>query len=261
VPAANRCEPIVNIMQIHHDPLQAERFADLVRMVPQGLVTALDVGARHGYLSTALAESVQSVTALDLAEISIDHPRVTAVRGDARRLQFADRNFDLVVCAEVLEHIAGPGLQLACTELERVTARFLLIGVPYRQDLRVGRTTCRFCGQRNPPWGHVNSFDEERLIEMFSGMKLARKSFVGSSRERTNNISTALYDWAGNPWGTYSQLESCISCGSELAVPKRRNMMQQVSSRVAHLLNEAQRPFVKPRPNWIHVLFEKKDRS
>ncbi len=40
----------------------------------------------------------------------IDHPRVEAVQGDVTALQFADNEFDAILCAEVLEHIPEPGL-------------------------------------------------------------------------------------------------------------------------------------------------------
>jgi hypothetical protein len=70
-------------------------------------------------------------------------------------LGFADDFFDFVLCAEVLEHIPTASLSRACSELGRVSKHYVLIGVPYRQDIRVGRTTCWSCRKKNPPWGHI----------------------------------------------------------------------------------------------------------
>ena len=66
---------------------------------------------------------------------------------NAADLPFPDAAFDMVTCAEVIEHIPSPALERACREMARVARRYVLVGVPYRQDLRHGRTTCAACGK------------------------------------------------------------------------------------------------------------------
>ncbi len=144
-----------------------------------------------------------SVTALDLEAPAINHERVTCVKGDVTELQFADAAFDVVFCAEVLEHVRPETLAAACAELARVARNYVIIGVPYRQDTRVGRTTCVACGRKNPPWGHLNVFNEGRIARLFPRMTMEKIQFVGSSDESTNVISSWLMDLAGNPYGTY----------------------------------------------------------
>src|SRR5262245_18900113 len=180
------------------------RVADLTRLLPSNLDSALDVGARDGFISKLLVGHFPNVTALDMEEPRIDGERIRCVKGDVTGLNFPDASFDLVLCAEVLEHLPGRTLARACGELSRVAREYLLIGVPYKQDLRVGRLTCRACGKKNPPWGHVNSFDEDRLKELFFEFKVDGLSFVGEVVAWTNPFSTFLMDLAGNPYGSYS---------------------------------------------------------
>ena len=116
------------------------RVADLIRILPTEGETALDVGALWGYFSEYLTNHYRHVTALDLEKPEWKLPGVTTVAGDLTRLQFPDSSFDCVFCAEVLEHI--PDVEKAALELARVTRRHLVIGVPFEQDLRVGRLTC-----------------------------------------------------------------------------------------------------------------------
>lgn len=233
------------------------RINDLLRLAPARGRAALDVGARDGYLSLRLAGRFGKVVALDLERPLIDHPSVECVQGDATRLRFPDRAFDLVLCAEVLEHIPPERLRKACAELARVADRYVLIGVPYAQDIRVSRTTCRTCGAVNPPWGHVNAFDESSLELLFPGLKAETVAFVGENRDRTNAVSAWLTDRAGNPYGTYEQEEGCIRCGSKLLPPGRRNAAQRLAGFAAHLLRRGQGFFVSPRPAWIHILYSK----
>ena len=233
------------------------RTSDILRMLPSGCNSALDVGARDGHFSKLLADRIPAVTALDLEVPRIDHPRVHCIPGDVTHLQFADAAFDLVVCTEVLEHIDPLGLPKACAELARVTRRHLLVGVPYRQDTRVGRTTCRGCGTHNPPWGHRSTLDEHRLHGLFPGLRTVEESYVGRNRETTNGLSRVLLDLAGNPYGTYGQEECCIGCGGALHEPPVRNLPQKVLTKAGHLARRLTERFQAERPTWIHLLFEK----
>ena len=198
------------------------------------------------------------VTALDLEQPSIEHERIQCVRGDITALTFANASFNLVFCAEVLEHIPTHLLETACRELARVSKEYVLIGVPYKQDIRVGRTTCGGCGKVNPPWGHVNTFDENSVAKLFPEFTVAKQSFVGETDVHTNMLSCALMDLAGNPYGTYSQEEPCIHCGANLTGPRERKLWQKVLTKTAFISMSAQKLFRKPHANWIHVLLRKR---
>ncbi len=236
---------------------EQERIGHLLALASARAQRALDIGARDGYISTRLADRAESVTALDLVEPSLDHPRIACVQGDVTALQFPDESFDLVVCAEVLEHIPSPLLPRACAELERVAARDLLISVPYKQDLRVARCTCVSCGKKNPPWGHVNRFDERRLSSLFPQCRLTATRYSGVNRSTNNWLATALMDFAGNPYGTYDQEEPCIHCKEPLRPPSGRNIVQKIATRLAFYTRRAQRPFSRPHPNWIQLRLRK----
>jgi SAM-dependent methyltransferase len=199
------------------------------------------------------------VTALDLEVPDFSSERVIKVAGDATSLQFADSSFDCVFCAEVLEHI--PNVEQACREIGRVAGHEVIIGVPYKQDTRVGRTTCRSCGGKNPPWGHINRFDEKRVVSLFAGLQPVSKSFVSLNHEVTNFVSAFLMDLAGNPWGTYDQDEPCIYCGAKLAPPAHRSLLSRILAAIAVRIGKVQSAVTKPHANWIHMVFVKSGNS
>lgn len=237
---------------------EVHRSADVVRMISRAHgSSALDVGARDGHFSRLLAERFAAVTALDLEAPKLNEPRISCVRGDVTELAFPDNSFDLVVCTEVLEHIPTDRLADACSELARVTRGYLIVGVPFKQDIRVGRTTCATCRAPNPPWGHVNVFDERRLRSLFSGLKVEELSFVGINGESTNSLSTLLMDMAGNPYGTYDQEEPCIACGAELIPPPPRTLLQKVCTKTSLWARLATQALRETHPYWIHFLLRK----
>ena len=241
---------------MRENPEEQARISDLLGLVPSGQ-SILDIGARDGYLSCLLASSFEHVVALDLQKPEIEHERVVSVAGNVTALDFPDSSFDSVICAEVLEHIPPHLLQKACDEIVRVARHHVVIGVPYKQDTRIGRTTCAECGKTNPPWGHVNVFDESRLERLFNVTGLKRFSYCGMNDGKTNVISTALMDWGGNPYGTYQQGEGCVYCGATLVAPMKRNVLQKLLSKTALLIQRLQRPFVIPHANWIHMCISK----
>jgi len=247
----------MDLTQYSEDYSVISRTNDLLRLIPNGGNAVLDIGARDGHFSKLLTEKYKSVTALDLEEPSISHQNIQCVKGDVTSLDFEDNYFDLVFCAEVLEHIPPSLLDQACSEISRVSNEYLLIGVPYKQDIRVGRTTCYSCGKKNPPWGHVNSFDEQRLAKLFPKFKVCEISFVGKTTSHTNLISSMLMDFAGNPYGTYHQEEPCMYCNKPLINPPERNLLQQISTKLAFYTNNIQKLFLQEHGNWIHILFKK----
>lgn len=237
-------------------PAEQERVASLLRLLPERGERALDIGARDGFIAQLMADRFEEVVALDLQRPDVDHPKVRPVAGDATHLEFSTGHFDAVLCAEVLEHVPTASLPVVCSEMLRVCRGTVVIGVPNRQDLRYGKTTCNNCGLTNPPWGHVNRFDEARLLDLFRPAYPREVQFVGQTLERTNTVSSALLDFAGNPFGTWNQEEPCVHCGARLGRPTERGFPQRVATKIAVTLQVLQSKFTRPRGNWLHAAFE-----
>ena len=238
-------------------PREQERIQNILGLIPNDTSSILDIGARDGYLSLKLALMIDSVTALDLEMPTIDHPTIIPVKGDITKLNFSDNTFDAILCAEVLEHLKPSLLNVACQELLRVARKYVIIGVPFEQDIRVGRTTCSACGGKNPPWGHCNSFTEEKLRKLFKGAEVKQTTFVGSNKEKTNALSTLLMDIAGNPYGTYGQEEPCVYCDHAIGNSRATGIFQKFLAKAAILLDQMQAMTLSSHPNWIHIAFEK----
>ena len=183
-----------------------------------------------------MTQRYQRVVALDFSVPSV---RLENVAGDVCNLhQFADRSIDLVFCAEVLEHI--PDVRRAASEIARVAKKHVVIGVPYRQDIRLGRVTCQSCGRIGPPWGHVNSFNEKRLAELFPDLRMSQVDLVGSDGGyNTTAVAAGVWNYAGNPWGTGNQRWPC-SCGELFRRPEKRNLLQKAAGRTAVAMDESQ---------------------
>ena len=67
--------------------------------------------------------------------------------------------------------------------------------------------------------------------------------------------------YAGNPFGSYAQLEACVHCGAAVQPPAQRNMAQRLATRTAHLLTRTQQTLVRPHANWLHMRLRKNMRA
>ena len=87
------------------NPNEKARTEDLVRLLPRGRQSVLDIGAREGHFARILTEYFPEVITLDIAPPPFQIPGVASVVGNIKHLGFPDNSFDCVFCAEVLEHI------------------------------------------------------------------------------------------------------------------------------------------------------------
>ncbi|MGD9765179.1 MAG: class I SAM-dependent methyltransferase [Candidatus Binatia bacterium] len=123
-----------------HNPLQRfliarfhARLLQLLRDVE--FSTLLDAGCGEGFTLSKLADRYPAVqlTGTDRNPAALRHgggfpSRVPRVCGDVTRLPYAERAFDVVLVAEVLEHLHAPDECLS--EIARVTRRYVVATVP-----------------------------------------------------------------------------------------------------------------------------------
>lgn len=232
------------------------RIAHLLDLLPAELGLTLEVGARDGRVTAALAPRASRVVALDVRPPKFRLPGALPVAGDAAALPFGDAAFDTVVCTEVLEHIPEPALGRACAELARVTRGRLLVTVPFEQDLSVGATRCPRCGTVNPPWGHVNRFTTDALVARFPTLRAATIATSGAQRNVQPALAKHLERALGYPHGNWNQEEPCIACGARLVPPQRSRLARGLA--LAPLaLTKLARALTPDRPSWIEVVFER----
>ncbi len=127
-----------------------------------------DIGCGDGFLSYNLKKRFKNVFSLDLSfkrlnTASSNLKNAALLNGDITDLPFKDKIFDLVICSEVLEHIAD--LNKALGELSRIAKKTIIITVPYKQEPIL--VNCPHCKKKLHLSGHVNYFTGKELIQAF----------------------------------------------------------------------------------------------
>jgi SAM-dependent methyltransferase len=119
----------------------------------------LDVGAGAGQFANMLAASDKfgSVTALDrirFEKYTEFYPGIDRRDANIASLPYADDEFDVVTCMEVLEHVPEHVLEPGLAELRRVCKGQLIMSVPFEEAEPLSK-------------GHTRRFEAADVRDMF----------------------------------------------------------------------------------------------
>jgi ubiquinone/menaquinone biosynthesis C-methylase UbiE len=140
---------------------------------PLDPATVLDAGCGEGETLERLAGILPAYpVGVDLNPESVEFakkrlPGAEISVGNLLELPFADSDFDLVLCLEVLEHLPDPGAGLS--ELLRVAGSDVVISVPHEPWFRLGSFAR---GKYLKSWGnhpeHVNHWNPKSFQRFLS---------------------------------------------------------------------------------------------
>lgn len=161
---------------------QKNVLTDIQHNIPADVKSILDVGCGDGFVINSLAGKYEC-TGVDISETALKSVQCRKMVASATELPFEDDSFDLVMINDVIEHLPGEILTAALRELQRVTRKYLLITVPFMENLNAGMTYCRGCGSVYHITHHVNAFGVKELTGLFDGGKLHPVKVIYSGSE------------------------------------------------------------------------------
>jgi ubiquinone/menaquinone biosynthesis C-methylase UbiE len=162
-----------------------ERVRMTIDLIPGAVDSLVDVGCGNGLFLNALHDtrSTSRLLGIDRSAEALKYVRTEKQPGDIGSLELRDRSFDCVSCLQVLEHIPVTSYPLALSELARVSGQYLLISVPFAEDLDEGRTTCPSCQAAFNANLHLRSYSLVEFTTLFQpfGFDCIRTVFCGKS--------------------------------------------------------------------------------
>lgn len=159
----------------------SRRVREIAGLIPESVRSVLDVGCGNGLLVHQLMEGerrFERLIALDRSQTALRHVRCHKALASIDELPFATGRFDLVTCLEVLEHLPCPLYEAGLRELCRVAARYVLISVPFQQDLDKTLVGCPSCRTLFNPDYHLRSFGLVALRELLVTHGFACKALL-----------------------------------------------------------------------------------
>lgn len=150
----------------------------LVSMIPSDVRTIADVGCGDGYLTQRLAER-WDVVGIDRSAVALAKLGCRTLQASADALPLPDRSVDLLLSSQVLEHLPDGLFERALGEMDRVASRWLVVSVPYREELARRVSRCPRCRLEFHIDGHLRSFDEAALDRALPSFERVRTELCG----------------------------------------------------------------------------------
>ena len=151
------------------DKENLQRIDSTIKLIPKDVRSLLDAGCGNGVFLNTVAQRNPFIDlhGFDRSLDALQHVKVPRTVGDITDIRIPDKTYDCVSCLEVIEHIPYPYYKKALAELARVAKKYLLISVPYNEDLLDDSNQCPACKSRFNANLHFRSYDVNTFTNSF----------------------------------------------------------------------------------------------
>jgi SAM-dependent methyltransferase len=253
------------------DERNMTRIAQTIGLIPSDCKSLLDVGCGNGRFVHKILEtrSDLKVIATDRSLEAMQYVQCEKFISSIENIGVKDNYVDCVSCLEVLEHIHDPNYKKSLDELARVSSKYLLISVPYKENLIDSLTQCPKCSCSFNLELHMRSYDEKDIDNMFekSGYELVKKLNIIKSKKLLgqsilNKIKKNI------KVGAKPEFKSpiCVVCGYK---PEKKFILSQSVENIIPSKTKVNKGLINiiksiwPKINaegyWIIALYQKKN--
>ena len=151
-----------------------ERVEATLRLVPTGISNILDLGCGDGAIANPLSDKGFNITGLDISLSALKHLKGNGIRASSDCLPFRDKLFELVICAETLEHLPRGVYDKTLGEVERIASTYIIVTTPNEEYLPMGHAKCSYCHRIFHTNLHFRSFDTSSHQWLFNQFSLIK---------------------------------------------------------------------------------------
>lgn len=252
---------------IHREPVDisdGERVRKIIDAMPEDVKTVLDVGLGGGYIYRELKKKIGiRCFGVDLSADLVARLKMAGTCvADAAGLPFGERRFDLVLAADLLEHIKEDHFEQTVKELQRVSRRYVLINSPYKDAIDWPVALCDKCNKEFNVYGHIRSVDMALIRRCFPEARYEITLMEAFGRKRDPRPAAIV-----RPARLFGKLYSregalCPYCFNDTIRPPARNGFEVFIGKMfaaALYIMDALTPPLLKQGSEIRVLLRKKD--
>lgn len=215
----------------------------------------IDIGCGNGNMLSNYIDDCTNLTGADYSKTALNYVNEFAkvIYLDLEDPQIEDfKRYDLVMSYDVLEHLRSDALQNAVNLIKNISKKYIVINVPNNEDLEHRRAKCHHCHTVYHPYGHINSFDLNNIIELFSdkNIKYITSTTLGPIKSYHNFY---LAGFSKHILENYMNIDTatCPACNSTITT-SQRNILSKFPNALNKLIGLTQK---KEREELV-VIFE-----
>ncbi|MGY5876828.1 MAG: oligosaccharide flippase family protein [Candidatus Thorarchaeota archaeon] len=227
------------------------RIAETLQLVPKDIHSVLDVGCFDCRMTRGITN--RRVVGLDIHIESGCH-NIDTILGSITSLPFEKGAFECIIGTEVLEHLEKRDYERAIAEINRVAKKWILISVPFNEDLEEGRIQCEFCGNIFHVWGHKRRYRTITHLDIFSSFKRIACVYIGKRFTGLKSITRILGRTGKSV--LVEQVE-CSQCRSTIRGIEALSLPHKMIFQVNNLVKRIKALVNRGDPIWIAVIYRR----
>lgn len=195
---------------------EINRAKKVITLIPNDVKSMLDIGCGNGIITNMIEKPF--VVGLDFAKIPLTQVKTNAIQASFVALPIKSKKFDLLILTEVLEHLDDETYIKAIEEIKRLKGNYLLITVPFNQNLELGLCKCSACGNLFLESHHYRKFDNSWFNKEFPEYDLVKIEYDRYSGPANEKLAKLRYKFGVY---SYSDIAVCNKCGNRPIRPNR----------------------------------------
>jgi ubiquinone/menaquinone biosynthesis C-methylase UbiE len=231
---------------------EIDRVPLVLESIPGEVKSLIDIGCGNGIITNRIADKYE-VTGVDISEAALENVRTRTLCCSATSIDLPDKSFDLVLSNELLEHLGDTDLDPAVSEMMRLSRKFILITVPFNENLEQSHIKCPECGYIFHIVGHLRSFNRHSLFSLFeTQFRLIESKEFG---RRVIRYNPALLRMRQKYTGQYYNPPAnsvCPQCDNTEFRTKKGTALSKI-------FNGMNRIIGKRQPYWMLLLLERRE--
>ena len=152
------------------DLANQERIRFTSELIPQDVKSIADIGCGNGVFVNYLKEkrTALEILAIDRSLAALKYVKTEKKQGDIAEIPLGNRSVDCSTCLEVIEHLPVTVYEKALNELARISDKYVIISVPYRERLEANYNQCPSCSTIFNYDLHLRNFDDEKMKSLMN---------------------------------------------------------------------------------------------
>lgn len=149
--------------------INIEKIQITLDYLKSDVTSLLDAACGNGIFTNMALERFpdMKIMAFDRSESALKYVKARKIIAGIDEIPFPDCSFDAVVAHDVIEHLPVNVYSKAIRELSRVAKKYIIIAVPYMENLQDNISECPSCKTIFNNDLHFRSFDKSSIKDLF----------------------------------------------------------------------------------------------
>ncbi len=180
------------------DEANKERIEITINSIPVDVKSIADIGCGNGvFINTLLDRKLNfDILGIDRSNTALKYVNGNKLLSDISNIPLPDKSYDCITCLEVLEHLPVNLYDKAISELCRISKKYIIISVPFEENLEESHNKCPSCSSIFNYELHLRSYAKKDIEGLLSNCNfdcLETKIFGKSFRYKGHYLFRKIF--------------------------------------------------------------------